>query len=160
MKKKKVYLLCGCPGSGKSFYTRTQSFLHSDGTIVISRDKIRFSLVDEKEGYFSKEKEVFKAFIKEINMAISSLVIDRIYIDATHITETSRNKVLDKLNLENVDLYAVNFLTPVERCINRNDLREGRANVPREAIYRMAKDFQPAAINEKYKYKEIINIKP
>lgn len=58
---KKIYLLCGIPGSGKSTWAKNHL---DDNSIWISRDLIRFSMVSEEEEYFSKEKEVFKEFIK------------------------------------------------------------------------------------------------
>ena len=34
---------------------------------IISRDKIRFSMVNEENGYFSREDEVFNKMAKEVN---------------------------------------------------------------------------------------------
>ena len=73
---KKIYLLCGCPGSGKSTYAKAHI---DDKTAWISRDKVRFSMVSEDEEYFSKEKEVFNTFIKEIKKAIKNDLIENIY---------------------------------------------------------------------------------
>ena len=74
----------------------------------ISRDEIRFSMVREDEDYFAHEDEVVKEFHRKAQEAIDGepLVI---FIDATHLSEKSRNATLDALNLENCELYAVNF---------------------------------------------------
>ena len=64
---KRIYLLCGIPGSGKSTWAKSQL---DNKSIWISRDQIRFSMVSESGEYFSKEKEVFRESIKEINLAI------------------------------------------------------------------------------------------
>ena len=53
--------MMGIPGSGKSTFVRKRRDIF-DNPIVISRDKIRFSLLEEGDEYFSKE-EILK-FIK------------------------------------------------------------------------------------------------
>ena len=90
-----LYLMCGIPGSGKSTWIK-QNKIESDA--VISRDVVRFSLVKEHEEYFSKETEVFYTFVDQINEAIDKGT-STIFVDATHINENSRNKVLDLLHL-------------------------------------------------------------
>jgi predicted kinase len=151
MKQKKVWLLCGIPASGKSSWVAKQN------GYCVSRDTVRFSMVNEDEEYFSKEDAVFKEFIRQINESIATN--ENTYIDATHINERSRNKVLNQLNLKDVDIYAVNFLTSLETCLERNSKREGRTTVPESVIQNMNKSFFPATPHEKYEYKEIIYIK-
>jgi predicted kinase len=151
---KKIYLLCGCPGSGKSTYAKAHI---DDKSAWISRDKIRFSMVSEDEEYFSKEKEVFNAFIKEIKKAIMNDLIENIYIDATHINEASRNNLLDKILWSVRDeLNVIYFDTPLDICLKRNSNRSGRERVPDSVITRMFKSSRIPTNNEKYKYKNII----
>lgn len=156
MSVKNLYLMCGAPGSGKT--TWCKNAIKDKSSIHISRDVIRFALLDETDGYFDKETEVFDEFIREIREALKNNSIINIYVDATHLSEAARNKVLDRLNLTNVTLYAINFLTDIKIAIKRNELREGRSVVPRSVLRRMALTFQPAiAHGEKYNY-NIINI--
>lgn len=154
MKQKKVWLMCGIPGSGKSTWVQKQ--MKTNPGAWCSRDAVRFSMIGEDEEYFARENEVFEAWIFSIQAAIANSAIENVYIDATHLNEKSRNKVLNRLNLKNVTLCAVNFTVPLEECIRRNDLREGRAKVPRSVIRRMHLSFVPAEQDEKYK--EIVNI--
>ena len=154
MKQKKVWLMCGIPGSGKSTWVQKQ--MKTNPGAWCSRDAVRFSMIGEDEEYFARENEVFEAWIFSIQAAIANSAIENVYIDATHLNEKSRNKVLNRLNLKNVTLCAVNFTVPLEECILRNDLREGRAKVPRSVIRRMHLSFVPAEQDEKYK--EIVNI--
>ena len=149
-----LVLMMGVPGSGKTTYAKK---MMKDCDIYVSRDEIRFGLVKEDEQYFSKEDEVLQTFIKTID---DSLLIAQRYViaDATHLNEKSRDKVLNRLNLENVTLCAVNFIVPLEECIRRNDLREGRAKVPRSVIRRMYFSFIPVNITDK-RFSEIINVR-
>ena len=60
--KKKLYILSGVPGCGKSTWAR--NMMKKDENIdIISRDKIRFSMVNEENGYFSREDEVFNKYV-------------------------------------------------------------------------------------------------
>lgn len=158
MKQKNLYLMCGVPASGKSTYCKKVLESH-DRTVHISRDNIRFSITSPYEEYFAHEDEVFDKFIEVINQAIENPDITNILIDATHINEKSRNKTLDRLNLENVNLYAVNFETPLATCLIRNNDRVGRERVPAAVIRRMYYQFKKAKAGEKYNYDNIYNEK-
>ena len=157
-----LWLVCGPAGAGKSTWIKTKvNDLLDQGikAVWLSRDVTRFSLLKEGEDYFSKEDEVLKIWIGNINKAIN-LGIDNIFVDATHLNEKSRNAVLDKLNLKDYIIRVVNFRTPLRTCLDQNEKRKGmeRAYVPRGVIRRMHIQFKPATHNEKYKYVDIIDI--
>ena len=115
-------------------------------------------MVQEDEEYFSKEKEVFNLFVRAVQADIDSNSITDIYVDATHINETSREKLLRRLkNLENVNLNAIVFDIPLEVCLERNAQRTGRACVPETAIRNMYKNFTNPAYDER-KYDNIIEM--
>ena len=153
---KKIYLLCGIPGSGKSTWAKKQIESNSNAS-WISRDIVRFSMVNENEEYFSKESIVFLEFVKRINEAIK--IYDFIYIDATHINISSRNKILKKLNLKDCEVIPVNFIVSLETAIKRNNKRTGRAFIPTKVIEKMYDHFIPASLQENPIYAEIWNIK-
>lgn len=157
MKHKKVYLTCGPAGSGKSTWVKKK--IEKEGGVWCSRDNVRFSLLEEDDNYFAKEKEVFKKWIKEIQNALNDENgPENIFIDATHLDEKSRNKVLDKLNLSNVNsLIPVNFYTVLGNCLYYNHFRKGRERIPDDVIIDMHKRFSPATNKEKYSYNTIIN---
>lgn len=146
MKLKKVYVLCGPLGSGKSTYVKTHL---SSGSEWISRDNIRFSLVNESEEYFSHEDEVFNTFINYINNALNDSNIHTIYIDATHLNRNSRNRTLNKIHKHNVgELNCLCFTTPRKLCQKRNLLRIGREKVPANVINKMYNSFTIPTQNE------------
>lgn len=158
MKRKNLYLMCGIPGSGKS--TFCNAFVQNNDKIeYISRDKIRFNYLGRGDAYFSREDEVFTDFVSAISDAIDNDLIDEIYVDATHLNEKSRNKVLRFLDLDCVNIIPVNFLIDLDLALKRNDLREGRECVPRSSLIRMYNSFRPATHQEKYSYDKIMNVK-
>ena len=136
---KTLYMMIGLPGSGKSTWLKT----YANNGVIISRDAIRFAMIGEDEPYFSKETEVFNRFIENIQECIDNDSVENIYIDATHVTEAGRNKVLNRLNLDKVDKKcAVLATTPLHTCLLRNSLREGCERVPESAINNMALSFE------------------
>lgn len=145
---KKVFVMCGFPGSGKSTWVRNN--FHKLGlTTIVSRDDIRFMLVSENEEYFSKEKKVFDIFIEKSKEGIKAF--DNVIIDATHINEASRRKLINALgdSLKDVELNAVVIKTPLELALERNEQRKGtRSYVPREVIRRMCYQFRMPTFEE------------
>jgi predicted kinase len=135
MRLKRVWILSGCPGSGKSTWVRQR--IEQYGGIHCSRDEIRFSLLKEGEDYFAHEDEVFALWLEKVINAINDPEVEDIYVDATHLTEKSRAKVLDELPKGNCFVTTVFFDVPLETCIKRNDNRTGRAFVPHSVIRRM-----------------------
>lgn len=126
---KKMYVMCGIPASGKSTWAKAQA---TDKGKYVSRDVERFKLLGDSDAYFSKEKQVFSNFVKEIEDGIENY--EEVYVDATHINKPSRAKLLNAMNkyteMYNVEIIAVYMDTPFELCLERNELREGRAKVP------------------------------
>lgn len=134
MKNKRLFLVCGCPGSGKSTWVRERVAKY--GGYHISRDEIRFAILDERGGdYFDYENEVIRTFVSRINELLDSdeQNVD-IYVDATHLTNSSRNQIMRQLHLHDAYKIAVWFDIPIELCKYRNKLRTGRAVVPDKTI--------------------------
>lgn len=153
---KTLYLLCGVPGAGKSTYVKEHL---NDKSCWCSRDNIRFSIITEDDEYFSKEDEVFEKFINSINTAIFAEHIENIYVDATHLSEKARNKVLDKLSFtSDIEIIPISFECSLATCLYRNMQREGLARVPKGVIRRMYYSYEKPTFDEKYSYANIITI--
>lgn len=132
--KNKLYLMVGCPGSGKSTYAKR----YLTNAVYISRDDIRFSLVKENEEYFSKEKEVFKVFVNKINNKLRDGY--DVVADATHLNPSSRFKLLANLDLNKnkTEVIAIFIQVPLDVCLKQNEKRKGtRSYVPKAVIKRM-----------------------
>ena len=151
--------MVGIAGAGKSSWLE-KNFV-PDRDYIISRDAIRYSMLKENDEYFAKENEVFKTFVKYIQESIDDPnVPENIYCDATHITEGSRNKLLDALDLTNVKNIGCIVVRPsLEDTLERNEKRTGRAYVPRSVIRRMYWQFERPEYDTKYpkdvKYVEV-----
>ena len=139
--KKKLYILSGIPGIGKSTWIQNHKDKFEGTTNVVSRDAIRFTKVKSPDEYFKYEKEVWAEFV---NQAIISLnKFDNTILDATHINPSSRGKILRALknNLVGIEINTIAFCGMTDTAIKRNSGREGLALVPVSAILNMSKNF-------------------
>lgn len=148
---RELRIVVGIPASGKStFIWQEVERLEFEGNTVgvISRDTIRFSMLEEGEDYFAREDEVFDEFVRQINEAME-VGIDVVFADATHVSSASRFKLLSRLLPDpNTSLVFEVMDTPVAECLNRNIKREGRERVPNMAIRNMAKGFRKPTMSE------------
>ena len=128
----KMYVMIGAPGCGKSTYIKNHI---KDNEIVISRDTIRFSMLKDEDEYFSKEKQVYDEFIKQINAAIADET--DFYVDQTSLNRGARNKLFSRLEKRPEQVIVIYFNTPLETILQRNAQRTGRALVPEDAVINM-----------------------
>lgn len=135
--------------------------IEQDGltAVSISRDAVRFSMLKNGQDYFANEKAVFNEFVHQINEAME-LGIDEVFVDATHINEASRKKVLNRLLPDpHTNLQFIEIECPLEVALARNAKREGLARVPDSAIMNMERlrtdPMKDAHPDNKYGFKDI-----
>ena len=155
----KLYILCGPSGCGKT--TWALEFIQKPENAdvrYISRDAIRYEMVNPNEEYFSREKEVFRRFAGTITQTL----VDGfdIIADATHLNQFSRRKLTQAIDMcfQDYQIIYVVFNVNVDTCLERNQNREGRANVPENVIRNMCRDFRAPSLDEDERAKEIVNV--
>ena len=139
----KMYVVIGAPGCGKSTYIQNHL---KENEIVISRDKIRFSLLKDTDEYFSKEKEVYNEFIKQIDAAIASDAT--FYVDQTSLNAAARNKLFSRLKKKPDKVIGIYFTTSLDTILQRNAQRTGRALVPEDAVINMFNSLTKPTLEE------------
>lgn len=150
MYKPTLYVLCGVPGCGKSTWTREKMKENVNPIepkwAYVSRDEVRFSILNKEDDYFAKEKQVFKQYIEKICESLEDTYVSNTIADATHLNEISRDKLINSIcrarpNLE-FNIVMVYFDIPIEVCIFRNSKRSGLAHVPDNVIKKMYASFE------------------
>lgn len=133
----KLYLMAGAPGSGKTYWA-THHLTENDK--YISRDEIRFSMLEDKDDYFARENEVFDEFIKQINNSL--MIYNNVFADATHLNFASRNKTISRIHVPVDEINVVFLDTSLDICIKRNAQRTGRKFVPETVIKNMYRSIK------------------
>ena len=138
-----VYIMCGCPGSGKTTWLKNHV---KPGSAIISRDTIRFSLLKEGEDYFSHEEEVTAILWDQINGVLSDG--RDVFVDQTSLNKRSRKWLLDHITgYDKVNVIWID--TPLEIALERNEKRKGtKAYVPRRQVQRMFFSIEPPSFEE------------
>lgn len=140
---RKLILMMGVAGAGKSTWIK-QNY---PDVVPVSRDAIRFEILDEKGGeYFDHEDEVFNSFIRQI---IGSLAVDEVTIaDATHLNRKARLKVLSRVRKYADEVEVIWIRVPLEIALKQNAMRTGRSRVPNDVIKNMYRSIQRPEDNE------------
>lgn len=137
---KKIILMRGLPGSGKS--TKTKELVENSSlqpVVVINKDAIRTEM-EIVPGDFKREKEVQHEEATRIAAAVRSgvnLIIDNTHNSPKYLKRYQDLAAAHDYNFELIDLSHVS----VEECIRRDALRVGREHVGEEVILRMYNQF-------------------
>lgn len=158
----RLIIMSGVPGSGKSTWAKKYADKHL-GTVVVSRDAIRFSLVKEGEEYFSKEDLVVNTFLNSI---VGELRFGHnVIADATHLSWKARNVLIERIKEVEArvgkfcdEIWVVSVNPGLAISMMRNDKRTGREFVPHFAITNMYK-AQSDPKNDPFKYDKILYIR-
>jgi len=151
----KIYIMMGLPAAGKSTFLKKYAE-PLDNAEIVSRDKIRFSLLKEGEEYFSHEEEVKKILWETINNALDKG--KDVYIDQTSLNKASRKLLIDHIN-KDVEINIIFVITPLLHCLVNNESRAGtKAYVPKGVIKRMNSQMESPEYSEGFKHIYIYDI--
>lgn len=119
----KLYVMCGCPGSGKSTWAKK----NLADAVYISSDDIRLELCGTYDPGVD-EPRVFATFYGRITSMLASG--KDVVADATNLTPWRRKKALDCCNGD--EAIAVCMTTPLKEALRRNAGRDRQ--VPEDAV--------------------------
>ena len=145
-----LYLTVGAPGSGKS------TFCEKLIAKRVSRDAIRFSMINDNDKYFQKEKDVWKEYVHQIQEEINAN--NTVIADATHLNKKSRQKLLNALDLKDYVVFVLYFNVPLSTCLARNAKRTNRERVPKDVITDMYNHMTEPTLEEDERYFAILSI--
>lgn len=158
-----LYIMVGIAGSGKSYFAKHRLCEGKMHTIYISRDEIRYSMMNDGDKYFDKEDAVFNEFVRRIKLHLS-IGADAVIADATHLHWGSRRKLLNALGLlhnnvyRNLSIIPVVMNTDIVTAIQRNNSREGQAKVPENIIMNMYNSMT-SPWNDPFNYTAVMEVR-
>lgn len=151
---KNLVLMMGIPGAGKSTLLKEKCNPKTD--IIVSRDKIRFSRLSEKDKYFANEQEVWEEYIATLKIFLTDENYENVIADATHLNPRARDKVLDALDRiikeYKIEVYLLWVHVSLGTALEQNAQRHGRALVPESAIKNMYRSLQEPIEREGFKF--------
>jgi predicted kinase len=131
MMDKRLYVMVGLPGSGKS--TKAWEWVKANNFTYVSRDNVRDML---GMNYSTQAENVIKRMVCCLIEA-AFLRNETVVVDATHLTEKSRRYMIELAKRYKAEPLAIVMNTSYETCFMRNSKRDyGR--VPINAIRRLA----------------------
>lgn len=131
----KIYVMCGIPGSGKSY--EAKRIAAENDAVIISSDDIREEIYGDAS-IQGKPCKVFNRFYKYARREFDAG--RNLVLDATNIKRKERKKVFRTFGEETDKIYAVVMDTPLEVCLERNRKRD--RHVPEDVIYTMHRLFK------------------
>lgn len=160
-----LYILCGAPGSGKSYFAKNHLMKNDENLYYVSRDEVRYSMITNEDEYFSKENKVFQMFINKIKYYLDSktFACSGVIADATHLNWASRRKLLNALGIldgtySNIDIIVVYVRPNLNTVLARNNSRTGRAKVPEDVVRRMY-NSQTSPWEDPFKYTAVMEVR-
>jgi len=107
MASKKIFLLCGFPGSGKSTWSRDQV---QHGAIIVDKDSIR-RMINSKY-VFEESKEPIIESMSHMCIEVALKHTDNLIVDETFLTAESRDIVICEVNKHTRDFEVYVLVFP------------------------------------------------
>ena len=142
---KKIVILSGVPGSGKSYFSKTIKEIKGTHVYIISSDNLRKEMTGSQRN-LSKEKEMWKIFYelpKVYAYDNEALTI----LDATHIKSNYRLRVLESMKQYYDEVYLICFKLDKELVFKQNGERE--YPVPDYVLENFYNEFEDPSEEEK-----------
>lgn len=130
-----IILMKGLPGSGKSTCARRMVEVSGDTLVRVNRDELR-QLLFNSEWSRNREKIIVEA---ELNAARAAIQEGRnVVVDDTNLSRKAQGLWREFAHHMGISLWWLHINTPIEECIARDALREGKARVGAGVIWNMA----------------------
>jgi protein phosphatase len=141
----KLYLLIGCPGSGKTTFGK--KYAKDNNIMYLSSDELRAAFGKNEE-----DQSVTPRVFEHIRYATDEYLSKKIslMIDATNINKRDRKNYIDTANTYGIRVVAYVFEQPRRVLIDRNQKRgeNGGRNVPVHVIDKMLNKYETPTYKE------------
>ena len=149
MNNNTLYIMCGLPGSGKSY--QAKKLAEKTGAVIVSSDALREELFNDVNNQDNSEI-VFRELHKRVKANL--LVGKSVIYDACNVSDKRRRNLINEFKRYAKKIKCVLVLRLIEDCIKAQDTRDRK--VPQYAIERMYKKFKVPNYSEGYSNINII----
>lgn len=155
---KKLILMSGVPGSGKSTWANKYKIDHkNENVFIVASDEIRKELGGRYQ-YFDEESKVWSLFLSRTNDYANKYDDVTVIMDATNLTNHYRMMYLNSTG--SFDFHSlVNFNLPLEVVLRQNRMREDGRVVNDDAMKMLINEYEAVSNDVINSFDEYIEIK-
>lgn len=136
---RKLIILAGVPGTGKSFFAKR--ILKEENMHIISSDEVRFQFTHDYRKLLSDMNIVYNKMIEMVNELFAKNDDITVVLDSTFLTDERRNYFLDRIkNVDSVELILLKVHNE-HLIFARNHQRMRAKWVPEEVLVDMMKKY-------------------
>ena len=145
---RKLILLAGLPGTGKSYYAQS---IKDENCHIISSDETRFAITHDYRVILNDMNVVYDKMIETANALLMSNENITVILDSTFLDDKRRNYFLDKI--KNTDYIELIMLKAnIDTILARNHKRQEEKWVPEEVILSMMEKYKDPSSDNIYRY--------
>ena len=145
---RKLILLAGLPGTGKSYYAQS---IQDENCHIISSDETRFAITHDYRVILEDMKIVYDKMIETANALLNNNENITVVLDSTFLDDKRRNYFLDKIKGADY-IQLVMLKANIDTILARNHKRQEEKWVPEDVILSMMERYKDPSPDNIYRY--------
>lgn len=145
---RKLILLAGLPGVGKSYYAQS---IQDENCHIISSDEIRFAITHDYRVILEDMNIVYDKMIETANVLLNNNENITVVLDSTFLDDKRRNYFLDKIRGADY-IQLVMLKANIDTILTRNHKRQEEKWVPEDVILSMMERYKDPSSDNIYRY--------
>lgn len=158
---KKLIILAGLPGSGKSTYVKKH--YHDENSFHFDSDETRKSMYGTYLHFPKDMYEIYDHMIDLANEQYDKLIKEGIedftfIMDSTFLDNKRRNHYLDRLRKFDKNIIIMFYTTDINWNLKNNKNRIKDKWVPEDVIFNMIKQYEPLDESTRKRFDEAVEV--
>lgn len=145
---RKLILLAGLPGTGKSYYAQS---IKDENCHIISSDETRFAITHDYRVILDDMNVVYDKMIETANVLLTNNENITVVLDSTFLDDKRRNYFLDKIKGADY-IQLVMLKANINTILARNHKRQEEKWVPKDVILSMMEKYKDPSSDNIYRY--------